>query len=70
MYKQTYYGLCVHSIKIRNKLPSMILKSIYFAFVRHHLLYGIELYANTSSSHLSKLETLNRPTAHSSKQTV
>ena len=37
----------------------MILKSIYFAFVHPHLLYGIELYANTSSSHLSKLETLN-----------
>ena len=45
--------------KIRNKLPSMILKSIYFAFVHPHLLYGIELYANTSSSHLSNLETLN-----------
>jgi len=24
-----------------------------------HLLYGIELYANTGSTHLSKLETLN-----------
>jgi len=45
--------------KLRNKLPSVILRAIYFAFVHPHLLYGIELYANTGSTHLSKLETLN-----------
>jgi len=32
---------------------------IYFAFVHSHILYGIELYANTGSSHLHKLLTLN-----------
>jgi len=40
-------------------MPSRILKSIYCAFVHPHLLYGIEVYANTCSTHLNKLETLN-----------
>jgi len=31
----------------------------YFAFVHTHLFDGIELYANTSSTHLSKLETVS-----------
>ena len=35
------------------------LKILYFAFVHPHLLHGIELYANTSSVHLSKIITLN-----------
>ena len=45
--------------KIRNKLPLAVLKTIYFAFVHSHILYGIELYANTGSTHLHKLLTLN-----------
>ena len=32
---------------------------IYFAFVNSHLLYGVEVYANTTTNHLSKLITLN-----------
>ena len=44
---------------LRNKLPSKILQSIYFAFVHPYLLYGIEMYANTYPSYLHKLETLN-----------
>jgi len=32
---------------------------IYFAFVHPHLLYGIEVYGNTTSNHLSKLIILN-----------
>ena len=32
---------------------------IYFAFVHTHLLYGIEVYANTTSNHLTKLTVLN-----------
>ena len=32
---------------------------IYFAFVHSHLLYGIEVYANTTKNHLTKLITLN-----------
>ena len=40
--------------KIRNKLPSAVLKSIYYAFVQPHILYGVELYANTYAIHLDK----------------
>jgi len=32
---------------------------IYFDFVHCHLTYGIEVYANTTSNHLSKLNVLN-----------
>ena len=45
--------------KIRTKLPPDILKMIYFAFIHSHLLYGIEVYSNTTMNHLSKLITLN-----------
>ena len=45
--------------KIRNKLPQEVLKMIYFAFIHSHLLYGIEVYANTTPNHLSKLTVLN-----------
>ena len=45
--------------KVRSKLPVSILRNIYFAFVYPHILYGIEIYANTSSIHLKKLITLN-----------
>jgi len=45
--------------KIGTKLPEDILKMIYFAFVHSQLLYGIEVYANTTPNHLSKLITLN-----------
>ena len=38
--------------KIRSKLPWSILRNIYFAFVYPNILYGIEIYANTSSIHL------------------
>jgi len=36
-----------------------VLKMLYFAFVYPHPLYGIEIYDNTSKSHISKLEILN-----------
>jgi len=45
--------------KIRTKLCNNILRMIYFAFVHSHLLYGVEVYANTTVNHLSKLITLN-----------
>jgi len=45
--------------KIRTKLRSNILRMIYFAFVHSHLLYGVEVYANTTANHLSKSTTLN-----------
>ena len=45
--------------KIRTKLNNEMLKLLYFAFVYPHLLYGIEIYANTFHRHLNKLEKLN-----------
>ena len=36
-----------------------MLKNIYFAFVHPYILYGIEIYANTSKSHIDNLEKLN-----------
>jgi len=45
--------------KVCNKLILAVLKTIHFAFVHSHILCGIELYANTESTHLHKLLTLN-----------
>jgi len=36
-----------------------ILKMIYFAFVHWHLVYGIEIYANTHMKNINKLVILN-----------
>jgi len=36
-----------------------ILKMIYFAFVHSHLVYGIEIYANTYNKNINKLVILN-----------
>ena len=45
---------------LRNKLPSSCLRSIYYAFVHLHILYGIEIpvYANTRSTYLKPLNVL------------
>lgn len=45
--------------KLRYKLPASVLRDIYFAFVYPNLIYGIELYGNTSYSYLDKLLKLN-----------
>jgi hypothetical protein len=45
--------------KLRGKIPTKILKNIYFAFVHPHLLYGIELYGNTCPTYLDKINKLN-----------
>ena len=45
--------------KIRIKLPPEILRMIYFGFLHSLLLYGIEVYGNTTTNHLSKLIFLN-----------
>jgi len=37
---------------------------IYFAFVYPLLLYGIEVYADTTMNHLTKLTTLNNKLLH------
>ena len=40
-------------------LPHQVLKQVYFAFVHSHLLYAIEIYANTHKCYLDKLIKLN-----------
>jgi hypothetical protein len=45
--------------KLRNKLPLRCLHNLYYTFVHPHILYGIELYANTNVNHLDKLIKLN-----------
>ena len=45
--------------KLRYKLSLKILKMLYFSFVYPHLLYGVELYANTNKSALKNLIILN-----------
>ena len=45
--------------RIRSKLSPEVLRMVYFAFVHSHLLYGIEVYANTTLNHLSKIIVLN-----------
>ena len=45
--------------KLRTKLSIPCLRSIYYAFIYPHLLYGIEIYANTYQSHLHQLNVLN-----------
>ena len=36
--------------KLQYKVPSKYIRNIYYAFVYPHILYGIELYANTCYS--------------------
>lgn len=45
--------------KIRDLLPRACLNKLYFSFVYCHLLYGIEVYANTSKSIIDRLVKLN-----------
>ncbi len=45
--------------KLRCKLPPEMLKTIYFSFVYPHILYGVEIYANTCATYLDGLVKLN-----------
>jgi hypothetical protein len=45
--------------KLRSKLPSVTLKTIFYAFVHPNILYGIEIYANTHFIYLENLVKLN-----------
>jgi len=45
--------------KLSHKLPLDYLKMLYFSFVHPHILYGVEIYANTYTSYLDKLLKLN-----------
>ena len=45
--------------KLRGKLPVQMLREIYYAFIHSHVLYGVEIYANTKPTYLDKLTKLN-----------
>ena len=45
--------------KLRDKLPDQMLREIYYAFIHLHVLYGVEIYANTKPTYLDKLTKLN-----------
>ena len=45
--------------KVRYLLPLACLKNLYFAFIYPHILFGVEVYANTYKSYLHKLSKLN-----------
>ena len=48
--------------KLRNRLPSKLIKMLYFAFVHSQVSYGIEIYGNTYPTYLNKLNILNNKT--------
>ena len=50
---------CSMFYKIRDLLPKECLKMIYYSFIHTHLLYAIEIYANTFTSYLNNLSVLN-----------
>ena len=50
---------CSIVYKLRPIVPSSILRKIYFALVHPHLIYGIEIYANTFQKCLDPLTKLN-----------
>lgn len=59
---QIYYKLVKFTsifYKLRDKLPKFILKNIYFAFIHPHIMYAVEIYANTCKTYLNKLTKLN-----------
>ena len=45
--------------KLRDKLPDQMLREIYYAFIHSHVLYVVEIYANTKPTYLDKLMKLN-----------
>jgi len=45
-------------------VSAVVLRMLYFAFVYPHLLYCVEVYANTHSSYLEKLMVLNNKILH------
>jgi len=45
--------------KIRNIIPRACLLQLYYAFIHPHVVYGIEVYANTCKAYSDKLYKLN-----------
>jgi len=57
MYKKLFKFISIF-YKLRCKLKSEVLKMLYFSFIYPHLLYGVEVYANTSKWWLQRLMVL------------
>ena len=53
------YLYLLHVHKFRDQVNMDVLRMIYFAFIHPHLLYSVEIYANTYQTYLSKLVILN-----------
>ena len=45
--------------KLRDIIPRSVLKTIYFSMIYPHMLYGIELYANTCMTYMEPLIKVN-----------
>ena len=45
--------------KLRNILPKVCLKNLYFSFIHPHILYGVEIYGNSCKTYVDKLCKLN-----------
>src|SRR5208282_2094317 len=45
--------------RLRNKIPAMFLRNIYYGLIHSNILYGLEIYGNASHSQVDKLIKLN-----------
>jgi hypothetical protein len=45
--------------KVRHLLPPLCLTNLYYAFIYPHIIFGVEVYANTHKCKLDKLSKLN-----------
>jgi len=45
--------------RLRSKIPVSFLKNIYYGLIHPNIIYGLEIYGNTTISHLDKLIKLN-----------
>ena len=45
--------------RLRNKIPALFLRNIYYGLIHSNILYGLEIYGNASHSQLDKLIKLN-----------
>ena len=68
---ETTYWICYcktfeifHFYKLRCKLNSSVMKTLYFAFIYRQLFYDVEMYGNTTKNHIKKLVILNNKILH------
>ena len=44
---------------IRNTIPPVVVRSIYFAFVHPYIVYAIEVYGSAAMTYVDKLTKMN-----------